>query len=241
MRRTERERPSTRGVRVAVMNLQRSQPIAPHPPLTHYYGSDGARHSWVRDIFNRTAGDYDRIEAAMSAGSGARNRYQALRRAGLRPGMRVLDVGTGTGLVEKQALRILGKAAVVIAVDPGIGMLRAAHFPSGIRAVAGLGERLPFGSEQFHFLCMGYALRHVADVAVLFGECRRVLKPDGTLCLLEITRPAGRAAAALLRLYMGKVVPLVTRALARHRDTAILMRYYWDTIDSCIEPAEIVG
>src|SRR5690349_17599193 len=72
------------------MSRQRLGGAAPHPPLPDYYGDDSARRSWVRDIFNRTADDYDRIEAAMSAGSGARYRYQALLRAGLRPGMQVL-------------------------------------------------------------------------------------------------------------------------------------------------------
>src|SRR5205823_4109079 len=120
-----------------------SQPIptasAPHPPLTDYYGEETARRTWVRDIFNRTASDYDRVESAMSAGSGARYRRQALLRAGLSPGMQMLDVGTGTGLVAKQALRIVGEAGAVTGVDPGIGMLAAGALPGRIRAIAAMG------------------------------------------------------------------------------------------------------
>jgi demethylmenaquinone methyltransferase/2-methoxy-6-polyprenyl-1,4-benzoquinol methylase len=212
----------------------------PHPPLPAYYGGESARPAWVRATFNRTAEDYDRVEAVMSAGSGGLYRRQALVRSGLVAGMNVLDVGTGTGLVAKQAARIVGEQGSVTGVDPGFNMLRAGALPESIRAVTGMAERLPLVSRQFDFLSMGYALRHVSDLAVTFAEFHRVLKPGGRLCILEITPPQGRAAAAVLRLYMRKVVPILTRVVARHAETATLMRYYWDTIESCVPPNELI-
>ena len=224
------------------MDPQRAHPAgAPHPPLTDYYADSGARRVWVRDIFNRTAADYDRVESAMSAGSGAHYRRQALLRAGLARGMHMLDVGTGTGLVAKQALQIVGETGSVTGVDPGIGMLAAGALPARIRAVAGMGERLPLAAAQFDFLSMGYALRHVADITAVFAEFYRVLKPGGRLCVLEITRPEGRAAAALLKLYMRTLVPMLARVVARHADTVTLMRYYWDTIEACVPPGELIA
>jgi demethylmenaquinone methyltransferase / 2-methoxy-6-polyprenyl-1,4-benzoquinol methylase len=214
---------------------------APHPPLTDYYAEESARRAWVRGIFNRTASDYDRVESAMSVGSGGRYRRQALLRAGLIRGMQMLDVGTGTGLVAKQASRIVGETGSVTGVDPGIGMLAAGALPSRIRAVAGMGERLPFKSAQFDFLSMGYALRHVADIGALFAEFHRVLKPGGRLCVLEITRPSGRMARAALKLYMRTLVPMLARVIARHADTATLMRYYWDTIETCVPPGQLIA
>jgi demethylmenaquinone methyltransferase/2-methoxy-6-polyprenyl-1,4-benzoquinol methylase len=214
---------------------------APHPPLTAYYGEESARRTWVRDIFNRTATDYDRVESAMSVGLGAHYRRVALLRAGLAPGMHMLDVGTGTGLVAKQALRIVGESGTVTGVDPGIGMLAAGELSRRIRAVAAMGERLPLADEQFDFVSMGYALRHVSDIAAVFAEFHRVLKPGGRLCVLEITPPQGRAWAALLKLYMRTLVPLLARVVARHADMATLMRYYWDTIETCVPPSALIA
>jgi len=57
----------------------------------------------VLDIFDRTAADYDRVERMMGLGSGSWYRRRALQGGGLRSGMRVLDIGAGTGLVARAA------------------------------------------------------------------------------------------------------------------------------------------
>jgi demethylmenaquinone methyltransferase/2-methoxy-6-polyprenyl-1,4-benzoquinol methylase len=194
----------------------------------------------VRGVFNRTAGDYDRVERAMSAGSGPWYRRQALLRAGLAPGMQVLDVATGTGLVAKEAVQIVGPEGAVVGADPSLGMIAAGALPSSIRAVGAAAERLPFADARFDFLSMGFALRHVADLAAVFAEFARVLKPGGRVCILEITRPAGRLGMLALKGYMRGIVPLVARVVGREAETAQLMRYYWDTIQACVPPAEVM-
>src|SRR5580658_909763 len=94
---------------------------APHPPLSDYYGDEVNRALWVRGLFDRTAADYDRIERAMAFGSGSWYRRRALERAGLRPGMRVLDIGTGTGLTAREAFALVGPSGEVTGVDPSTG------------------------------------------------------------------------------------------------------------------------
>jgi demethylmenaquinone methyltransferase/2-methoxy-6-polyprenyl-1,4-benzoquinol methylase len=39
---------------------------------------------------------------------------------------------------------------------------------------------------------------------------------------------------------MRTVVPLMARCMAAHRDTPELMRYYWDTIEACVDPGQIL-
>ncbi len=96
---------------------------APHPPLNAYYRTDSDRSAWVREIFDRTAADYDRLERILGLGTGSWYRRRALRDAGLKRGMSVLDVGTGTGLLACAAARIVGDPARVTGVDPSPGMI----------------------------------------------------------------------------------------------------------------------
>lgn len=227
---------------VELMNDKRTQTsLTPHPPLADYYTTAENRRGFVRDIFNNTASDYDRIESVMALGSGPWYRRRALQNAGLKPGMVVLDVAMGTGLVAREAMAIVGGTGRVIGLDPSVGMVGEARRTLNLAVVLGRGELLPLRSETFDFLSMGYALRHVSDIDAAVQEYFRVLRPGGLVCLLEITRPYGRLALNLLRLYMKGVVPLITRIVAQHADTARLMEYYWDTIAACVPPETILA
>jgi len=214
---------------------------APHPPLTDYYRAEADRQGFVRGIFDRTAGDYDRVERLLAFGSGAWYRHEALLRAGLAPGMRVLDVGIGTGMVAREAVQIVGDATAVIGVDPSPGMMANAHLPPGVTLLEGRAEALPVADASVDFVSMGYALRHISDLSAAFGEFRRVLKPGGRICLLEITRPEGRVGCAALKLYMRGLVPVLARLSGASRETAKLWRYYWDTIEACEPPHRVLA
>lgn len=209
---------------------------APHGPLLDYYAAPADRLRFVQGLFDRTATAYDRINDGLALGSGGWYRRRALAEAGLRPGMRLLDVAVGTGAVARQARRI---APDVIGLDLSAGMLRVArkNLP-GVPLIQSEGEALPLRDGSVDMVSMGYALRHVADLGVLFAEFRRVLRPGGRVLLLEIARPEGRVAHAVARFWLGRVVPALSRVLGREAQT--LMRYYWDTIEGCVPPAEIL-
>jgi len=213
---------------------------APHPPLRRYYETEADRSRWVRGIFDRTAGDYDRVERVLGLGSGSWYRRRALQRAGLEPGMTVLDIGTGTGLVAREAATLVGDATRVTGVDPSSGMVAHARVPAGVRLVAGNAEAIPAADASTDFLSMGYALRHIGDLRPAFAEFYRVLRPGGRLCLLEITQPQSGFGRALLKGYLRGLVPAVASVISRHRDMPELMRYYWDTIAACVPPASIM-
>ncbi|MCC6608704.1 MAG: class I SAM-dependent methyltransferase [Burkholderiales bacterium] len=214
---------------------------APHPPLTRYFADEAARRAWVRGIFNRTAADYTRVERLMALGSGARYRRHALARGGLVRGMQLVDVGAGTGLVTREAVALLGAPQAVIGVDPSPAMLANAVLPAGVRLLEGSAERIPLPDASVDFVSMGYALRHVSDLAVAFREFFRVLRPSGIVLILEVTRPAGRIGNALLKAYMRGVVPAIARVAARSSEMPLLMRYYWDTIEACVPPASVAS
>ena len=214
---------------------------APHVLLTDYYQTERERQAYLRRIFDDTAVDYDRIETLLALGSGSRYRRLALMRGGLKTGMKVLDVGVGTGLVAAQACRLTGDAAFVTGIDPSPGMMAASKLPAAMVLLEGRAESLPFPDNHFDFLSMGYALRHISDLAVAFAEFKRVLKPGGRCCILEITQAQSRVARWLLKSYMRGVIPLLTRIVSKQKESATIWRYYWDSIEACVPPEQVLA
>ena len=214
----------------------------PHSALNDYYadGDTAARQAFLRRTFDDTAVDYNRLEKLLGLGTGSWYRREALVRAGLKPGMQVVDVGMGTGLVAKEILAITAEPERLVGVDPSPGMMAQAHLPPSVRCLEGWAEKLPLPDASADFLVMGYALRHIADLAAAFAEFRRVLKPGGIVLVLEISKPEGRLATQLLKAYMRGAVPLMARLVAKEASTPMLWRYYWDTIEACAPPPAVM-
>lgn len=215
--------------------------LPPHPVLDRYYPGADERQTRVNQLFDDTARHYDRITSAMSLGSGSWYRRQALLRAGLAPGMSVLDVACGTGVVAGHAEKITGPDGLAIGLDRSWNMLTVAKRQRVRHAIQGIAERLPFQDERFDLLSMGYALRHVADLRTTFLEYLRVLKPGGVLLILEITRPRSGLSRAMLKAYMKFIVPPLAWLGTGSRKASTLMSYYWDTTDQCVAPDAILG
>ena len=213
---------------------------APHIPLTDYYQTEQDRQAYLRQIFDNTAEDYDRIEAMLAWGTGPGYRRQALVRAGLTKGMKVLDVGVGTGLVAAQECLLTGDPALVTGVDPSPGMMAASKLPKSMVLIEGRAESLPFPDNHFDFLSMGYALRHIGDLTVAFAEFERVLKPGGKLCILEITQAKSPLGRWVLKSYMRGIIPLITKFISKQKDTATIWRYFWDSIEACVPPEKVI-
>src|ERR1700759_5082224 len=105
---------------------------APHPPLLDYYAHEDDRRSWVRQLFDRTAGDYDRVERLMALGSGSRYRRMALWRAGL----------------------VTGATAGGPCCDRSSGLRQGAHLPANVKLLLGSAESIPMPADSADFLSM---------------------------------------------------------------------------------------
>jgi demethylmenaquinone methyltransferase/2-methoxy-6-polyprenyl-1,4-benzoquinol methylase len=215
--------------------------LSPHRPLSEFYPAPAARQRFVNELFDEAAPDYDWVSGMMSFGRDQIYRREALRRAGLTNGMRLLDVATGTGLMIKAALELGVAPELVTGVDPSVGMLAENRKRNPVTLLEGTGEALPCADASCDFVCMGYALRHVEDLGKLFGEFRRVLKPGGTVLILEITRPTNPVALPLIRFYMQQLVPRLGWLRRRNKSTVKLMQYYWATIAECVPPGVILA
>jgi demethylmenaquinone methyltransferase/2-methoxy-6-polyprenyl-1,4-benzoquinol methylase len=222
-------------------NIDKPKAVPPHPVLVDYYTEASGRPEFVRRMFDRSAPYYDPVNRLFSFGFGDWYRRRCLRRAGLRPGMRVLDAATGTGAVAREAIAIQGQEADVIGLDASDRMLREARRQLDIPLILGRMEQLPIADGSIDFLSIGYALRHVPDLRAMFAEVCRVLRPGGILLVLEIGLPRKPAVyRGLAAFYLGRVAPGLASLAARTREARTLMQYYWDTTRHCVPESTIL-
>lgn len=215
--------------------------VPPHPTLTKYYATAEERDAAVRRLFDAGARDYELVCWLMSMGTGESYRGQVLKDSGLAAGMRLLDVATGTGLVLRSGTEIVGPTGLAIGLDPSSGMLHECRTRSQAPLVQARGEHLPFTSGAFDMVSMGYALRHVPDLGLLFQEYRRVLKPGGKVVILEIAQPTSTVGRRLNKMFLQTIVPRLAQISTGRADAKRMMDYFWDTIESCVPPDVILS
>jgi 2-polyprenyl-3-methyl-5-hydroxy-6-metoxy-1,4-benzoquinol methylase len=118
--------------------------------------------------------------------------------AHVRPGDRVLDLGCGDGTF---AAALVSAGARVTAADVARAALEraAGRAPEATLAPLREGAPLPFEEDAFDLVWAGEVLEHVADVAGLLAEVRRVLRWGGTLLVTTPNQPRLAVAWEALR------------------------------------------
>jgi demethylmenaquinone methyltransferase/2-methoxy-6-polyprenyl-1,4-benzoquinol methylase len=162
---------------------------------------------------------YDRYARLLSLGQDSRWRRFLVSRLEVGPNARVLDVATGTGAVALELVRRYG--CFVVGIDRSPEMLDVARsrvaareLGTSIELLEGRAEALPFPDASFDALTVTYLLRYVDDPAATIRELARVVRPGGTVALLEFGVPNLLPARVLWELYVRFVLPLAGRLLS---------------------------
>lgn len=178
-----------------------------------------ARNRHALELFAPLGPTYDRYASLLSFGQDPRWRRFLVSRLPVGPDDRVLDVATGTGAVAIELARRTG--CRVVGLDQSVEMLAAARERLGraglgdrVELVEGGAELLPFAEASFDGLTFTYLLRYVDDPAATLAELARVVRPGGTIAMLEFGVPPWPPARAAWELYVRVGLPLASRAIS---------------------------
>ena len=146
----------------------------------------------ARTLFAPLGPTYDRYSALLSFGQDPRWRRFLVSRLEVGPHDTVLDVAAGTGLVTRELVRRFGCSVVALDQSPemlAVAAERTRDLP--VRILEGRAENLPFADGEFAGLTFTYLLRYVDDPAATVRELARVVRPGGTMAMLEFDVPRG--------------------------------------------------
>ena len=156
-------------------------------------GREGEARAWQTGIWNSISQTYarevDRRFAPVVE--------QVIRRSGLKPGLRVLDLGTGTGSVALIAAPLVAPAGRVACTDPSSEMLDIARDRARERGLRNLDfeecpvEAIKAPDASFDVVLASLSLMYVIDRATAARECARVLRPDGKFVAAVWAGPEG--------------------------------------------------
>jgi demethylmenaquinone methyltransferase / 2-methoxy-6-polyprenyl-1,4-benzoquinol methylase len=168
----------------------------------------------VRSMFDRIAGRYDLMNSVMSAGLHHRWRARTVDIAGVGPGDSALDVCCGTGDLALELRRRVGPAGRVVGLDFSAPMLelaegKATAAGAAVEWVQGNALELPLADGTFDAATVGFGVRNVADLAGAIGEMARVVRPGGTVAILEITTPQRPPLKWFYSIWFDRIVPLL--------------------------------
>jgi demethylmenaquinone methyltransferase / 2-methoxy-6-polyprenyl-1,4-benzoquinol methylase len=177
-----------------------------------------ARTQHARELFAPLGPTYDRYAGLLSFGQDPRWRRFLVSRIPS-SATRVLDVATGTAAVAIELARAV-PTRTIVGVDQSSEMLAAgrtrverAGLGDRVALREGRAEALPFADGEFDALTFTYLLRYVDDPAATMRELARVVRPGGTIAMLEFAVPRG-PWRPLWELYVRVGLPLAGAAVS---------------------------
>jgi demethylmenaquinone methyltransferase/2-methoxy-6-polyprenyl-1,4-benzoquinol methylase len=195
-----------------------------HDKVVPFTGSGESKKEQVARMFDQIAGRYDFMNRFLSAGIDVSWRKKMLKLLIPSNPQIMLDVATGTADVAIMAEDIL-KPRKIIGIDISDGMLqlgreklKTRHLEHVIELQNGDSEAIMFPDATFDAVTVAFGVRNFEHLETGLSEILRVLKPGGTLSVLEFSKPNLPGIEQLYNLYLGIVAPGIAKMVAKNKE-----------------------
>lgn len=186
------------------------------------YGTDSRdKAEQVREMFDAIAPAYDFMNRAMTFGIDRLWRRKAVKMLASAHHDEILDIATGTGDL---AIRMAGTLdpLSVVGVDLSeemieIGRRKVSDAKLNEVVTLGIGDclLLPFPDSTFDAVTCAYGVRNFADIEAGYREMHRVLRPGGTVLIIELSTPQSSVVRPFYNFYTRTVIPTIGRIVSK--------------------------
>lgn len=172
-------------------------------------------------MFDDISSQYDFLNHFLSLGIDVLWRKKLVRLLRTKKPSRILDVATGTGDLAIALTRL--KPEKIIGIDIAEKMLEIARQKIRKRGLDEIisfrksdAERIPFSNQSFDAVTVAFGVRNYEDLRKGLSEMKRVLRPGGSMMILEFSHPSTIPFKQLYRLYSRSVIPFIGHFISGH-------------------------
>lgn len=186
------------------------------PPIGQVEGKKVA----VEDMFDAIAPRYDLLNRVLSLGVDQYWRKRAIALLAAENPQRILDVATGTADLALQAMTLEPKKVIGVDISEemlsyGREKIAAKGLEDRISLRRGDAEKLPFSDNQFDAVLVAFGVRNFENLDQGLAEIRRVLKPGGSLVVLEFSQPHVFPIKQFYNFYSKHILPRIGRRVSK--------------------------
>ncbi len=190
--------------------------------VTPYKNSTREKKHQIAQMFNNIAWRYDFLSHFLSFGIDSYWRRKAVFQLRNKKPLLILDIATGTADLAIEAVKlhpekIFGVDISVDMLEIGRKKIKKKNLEDKIELLEGDSEQLFFDDNKFDAITVGFGVRNFQDLKKGLKEINRVLKPNGTIVILEFSQPSNPIIKKIYELYTSRISPKIGQLISKDK------------------------
>jgi demethylmenaquinone methyltransferase/2-methoxy-6-polyprenyl-1,4-benzoquinol methylase len=189
--------------------------------VTPYADKDVSKKGQVTSMFDKIAPYYDNLNRVLSLGIDVLWRKKAIKLLQKESPKSILDIATGTADLAIEAAKVI-RPDRIVGMDISANMLKIGDekiIKKGLDKIISLeigdSENLKYDTGSFDAVMAAFGVRNFENLEKGLAEMHRVLRPGGTIMVLEFSKPRHFPLKQLFNTYFKYILPVIGKVRSK--------------------------